>query len=292
MNNSHDKLTTRLTQILLKLNSSERFTIDELATEFNVSLRTIQRDINERLSYLPLKKENNYIFLEEYYLGKLSFQDIKNFASLSGIKELYQNLDDDFVISLLNQKFKDIYLIKGTNYETTNLTKEFKDIEIAIKNHYQINFTYNDKKRKFKPYRLVNTSGIWYLIGDDNDKLKTFTLSKLTNLQLTNQEFIINDEFINIIEEDKDTWFSQDNIEVILSIDASIASYFTRRELLPHQKIIEQNSDKLIISTVVSYDEEILKIVKSWIPNISIVKPVYLQEKLQDQLNGYIKTMI
>ncbi len=45
---NHDKLSTRLTQILQKLNSGESLSLDDLANEFNVSLRTIQRDINER----------------------------------------------------------------------------------------------------------------------------------------------------------------------------------------------------------------------------------------------------
>ena len=63
-----------------------------MVEEFNVTKRTIQRDILERLSYLPIKRDNNFYYLEEYYLGKLNFEDIKNFAILSGIKELYPSL--------------------------------------------------------------------------------------------------------------------------------------------------------------------------------------------------------
>ena len=48
MEKSYDKLLARLFQILLKLNSGERFTVEELAKEFNVSKRTVQRDMNER----------------------------------------------------------------------------------------------------------------------------------------------------------------------------------------------------------------------------------------------------
>ena len=76
MSKSNDKLSIRLTQILLKLNSGEILSLDDLALEFNVSKRTIQRDINERFSYLPLIKKDGYIRIEEYCLGKLSFKDI------------------------------------------------------------------------------------------------------------------------------------------------------------------------------------------------------------------------
>ncbi len=79
----HDKLSVRLSQILTKLNNGERFTLEDLTIEFNVGIRTIIRDIRERLNYLPLKKEGKYYFLEEYALGKLNFNDIKNFATIS-----------------------------------------------------------------------------------------------------------------------------------------------------------------------------------------------------------------
>ena len=73
---SHDKIATRLVCILVKLNNGESFTVEELAEEFNISVRTIQRDLNERLIYLPIIKENNHYSMESYALGKLNFEDI------------------------------------------------------------------------------------------------------------------------------------------------------------------------------------------------------------------------
>ena len=99
---NHDKIATRLAQILNKLNSGERFSVEELVEEFCVTSRTIQRDLNERLSYLPLKKENNLYYLEEYYLGKLNFEDIKNFAILSGVRDLFPSLKEDFLKNVLD----------------------------------------------------------------------------------------------------------------------------------------------------------------------------------------------
>ena len=75
--------------ILTKLNNGEQLLVEELAEEFGVSVRTVQRDINERLSYLPIVKENGLYQLEAYCLGKLNFDDIKIFATLGSIKELY-----------------------------------------------------------------------------------------------------------------------------------------------------------------------------------------------------------
>ena len=79
-------------------------------------------------------------------------------------------------------------------------------------------------------------------------------------------------------------------IEVTLQIDKKVKDYFTRRELLPHQNIIEnkEQNDDLIVTTIVSYEEEILKVVRYWMPHIRILKPVYLYDKLTKQLEDYI----
>lgn len=61
---NYDKLATRLAQILEKLNAGKRFSVEELVEEFGIQKRTIQRDLNECLSYLPLKKEKGFYFLQ------------------------------------------------------------------------------------------------------------------------------------------------------------------------------------------------------------------------------------
>jgi len=53
----YDKTLTRLTIILQKLYDGELLSVKELAEEFNVSERTIQRDFNERLIRFPIEKE-------------------------------------------------------------------------------------------------------------------------------------------------------------------------------------------------------------------------------------------
>ena len=44
-----------------------------------------------------------------------------------------------------------------------------------------------------------------------------------------------------------------------------------------------------VVSTNVSFDDEILNIVKQWIPYIEILKPIELQERLEDILKNYLK---
>ena len=65
-------------------------------------------------------------------------------------------------------------------------------------------------------------------------------------------------------------------------VQAFLNANIPKDEILPNKKLLEQNDEYFTISTIVSYDNEILKVVKYWLPYIKIVSPQYLQEKLND----------
>lgn len=189
----YDKLSIRLVQILSKFNNGESLSAQELAQEFNVDTRTIQRDLNERLAFMPIKKENGRYVLESFALGKLSFKDIQNFTTLSGIAELYPKLDQGFIVDLLSHRVNKVLMVKNEGFQKVDY-ELFKDLSVAILRHNVLNFFYKDKERQIKPYKLVNYKGIWYLLGDENDKLKHFNLDKISKLRTKNENFIPNEK--------------------------------------------------------------------------------------------------
>lgn len=292
MKKSHDTLAYRLSLILTKLNSGECFTAIELAEEFNVSSRTIQRDINERLSYIPIEKKGDYYSMEGYALGKLSFEDIKNFATLSGVQSLYPTLTNEFITDILNAKLNKVYLIKSQGFEEIGSSQKvwFEQLSAAVVTHRSVSFNYTDKLREVNPYKLVNNNGIWYLLADEKGNLKNFTFSKIKQFDCRDDTkcFTPKKEFLEKISQNDTNWFSKENIEVTLQINNKAKEYFLRKEILPNKKIIEQNAEYFIISTNASYDDEILRLVKYWIPYIKIVSPQYLQEKLSVILKDYL----
>lgn len=155
----HDKIGTRLAIILEKLNCGESFSVKELSDEFNVTVRTIQKDLNQRLSYLPIKKDKTRYALEEYYLGKLNFQDIKNFATLSSIKDLYPSLEENFLKNLLDSTINSAYTIKGQSYEdTTDAKKLFSFFEKAINNHKEVELQFSLSLSRWRRPNKANSS--------------------------------------------------------------------------------------------------------------------------------------
>lgn len=50
---AHDKVATHLAEILIRLNNGEKFDPRQLAKDFGVTRHIIQRDLLERLAFLP-----------------------------------------------------------------------------------------------------------------------------------------------------------------------------------------------------------------------------------------------
>ncbi|HEH5496192.1 TPA: YafY family transcriptional regulator [Campylobacter coli] len=284
---THDKLAVRLAQILMRFNNGGRFSLEELASEFNVDIRTIQRDLNQRLSFMPIQKENGKYFLESFALGKLSFKDIQNFAMLSGIQELYPKLDEDFITDLLNSKVNSIFMIKNNGFEKVDY-ENFEIISVAILKHNILNFDYKDKNRKVKPYKLLNYQGIWYLIADEKDKLKHFTFSKIKNIRKNNETFTPKEEFLDQILNDKNIWLD-DSKEAIVKLDKKAKEYFFRKNILNNFELIDEDEQSYTLKVYFSYDDELLNVVKQWIPYIKIEKPFELKEKLDSILKDYLE---
>ncbi len=287
---SHDVLARRLALILTKLNNGERFTLEELAIEFGTSTKTIMRDIRERFSYLEIKKEGKYYFLDERIIGKLNLEDIKNFAMISGIKSLYPKFTHQFLTELLDNNTQKSFLVKNNGFEDIEDRKEmFEELNRAILSTNIITFKYNDKPKSVEPYKLIHTNGIWYLCANDDNKIKTYTLSKIKQLKTIQETFTLNTKLLQEIKSDESKWFSSEQKEVILKIDNQAKEYFLRKPTLSNMTILEKHEDYFIVSTKVAFDDEILHLVKYWIPYIQIIEPKELTQKLHNILTQYLK---
>lgn len=291
MKNDRDKILARLSSILGKLNVGESVSVSELAEEYGVSTKTIERDM-KAFSFLPIRSDKKGCYsLEPYALEKLSYDDIKNFAALSGVKHLFPSLSDDFIADILNTKIRSAYSIKPPTHEDlSDKSEEFTSITTAILENIPIRCIYKDKPRLLNPYKLVNQHGIWYLVADDEGALKNFSFSKITNIQIMDKErFEPKADFLETLKNPNSNWFSQTMFDVTLEISPEVSEYFLKRKILPNQTVLKHTASELIIKTKISYEEEILRIVQYWLPHIKIISPEHLQEKLVQNLQEYLK---
>jgi predicted DNA-binding transcriptional regulator YafY len=64
-----------------------------------------------------------------------------------------------------------------------------------------------------------------------------------------------------------------------------------RKPLFANQTIISEDVDKIILSTQVAFEDEILNVVRQWIPHIKIVEPQFLKDNLKNALVKYLDEM-
>jgi predicted DNA-binding transcriptional regulator YafY len=288
------KLAERLAEIIGMLNNGNEINYFDLASYFNVSERTIRRDINERLSFLSIDKNGNSFKLNKLQTNSLNKDLINVFAQRCGITELFPFFDTAFINTLMEPKESSAYLIKPSNFETheVNVSRNtFIKIEQAITSNKQISFTYNSKKyTDIQPYKIINFDGFWYLAASDNGKLKSFHIGLINSLWNNGTLFVKEDYIQQQILSDDSIWFGQPKTKVSLKVDNAIAHFFNRREFFPEQKIVEITKEgDLIITTKIANKKQILPLIKKWIPNIHIITPNSLKKKLQEELIAYIK---
>jgi predicted DNA-binding transcriptional regulator YafY len=296
---NHDTLVYRLAQMLVKLNQGEKLDPQSLADEFGVNLRTIQRDLNQRFAYLPLEKTDGRYHIDPTFLGKLSTRDIERFAGLAGIRGLFPSLSDDFLRDIFDARIQSALLIKGHNYEDiAGKENLFRQIEQAIIARQHVSFDYCKEEgtktyRTIAPFKLINNKGIWYLVGRDGEKLKTFSFSKLVQLRPLDTRFEPDPGIDKRLAEDDGVWLSEEKKEIVLKIASEVSGYFKRRKLIANQVIEKELEDGgLIVSAKIGHPNQVLPIVRYWIPHIRIISPEGLQEEMDREIVTYLGKVV
>ncbi|WP_242451945.1 WYL domain-containing protein [Rhodanobacter sp. T12-5] len=285
----HETVASRLASILLKLNQGESFNPQELADEFGVHERTIYRDLNRFAGIVERSSDGKYRIVPEYQ-GKLRPKDLETFAKLVGVDELFPQSGTRFLMALLDTLSQSSFLVRGHHYEKLKPhDAQFQQLDNAIRDGKRCTLTYADKRRTLEPYRLVNNKGIWYLTATDEGRLKSFSLSRISQLVVGGDSLEPRADIQRKIEDDDDVWFSEEKTEVLLSVAPQVAYYFQRRKLLPQQVIDKElENGGLIVSSRVSDENQILPLVRYWIPHVRILEPGWLRDANCEGLKKYM----
>ncbi|QJB48089.1 WYL domain-containing protein [Acinetobacter sp. NEB149] len=292
---THERLAERLARILTKLNVGYQLRAAELVAEFQVSIRTIERDFDRLGSYLPLlQDEQKRYYLEPSYLGRFKLQDIQTFAQLSGISELYPALDMSFMRELLDERANQVFSAKGYYFEDAKqFAKHFKLLASAIYKRQQVELQYSDQLRIIKPYRLIHHHGIWYLVGVDQDKLRTYRLSQVQQLKLVSkaESFAHDPEILKMLADEDSIWFGQQKQQVLIRVQPEVTVFFEERRLFPEQRIEQEaETGELVISCQIRHEMQLLPLVRYWLPYVKIIEPIHFQQKLEQDLQGYLRS--
>ena len=206
---SDDMQIDRLIQIVFLLLRHENITAKQLAEELCVSTRTIYRDINIlSVAGIPITSQKGFggglSLLQGFSLDKSYFTQEEQNNIVQALQILkssnYPDADKSLnkVAGLFSHNLQSEWLEIDFSYrgspekERNNITA----LERAIINKYVITFTYFNAEltvthQTVEPLKLVFKSHSWYLVAYSENKkdIRTFKMSRIRELQITNQLF-------------------------------------------------------------------------------------------------------
>ena len=284
----------RLFQLIYLLLERGRMTADQLAAELEVSTRTILRDVDTLSAagipvYTAQGKGGGVALLDGYVLDRASFTDAEQQMLLLTMQSMPGRRSDEALgklSALFHRSEEDWMQISLSRWGAAGQdTEAFRLMKSAILSRRTTRFTYassrgGTSKRQVLPARLVFKGAAWYLQAFDLDRedYRTFRLSRILDPD-------IGGEIFHRRLTPPDIGFSGE-IPPLFRVDAQL-------KFPPHlawrvydefdRSCVEPMEDgSLLVSTVFPEDGRLYGYLLSFGPELEILAPPSLQQKMAE----------
>lgn len=293
----------RLFEIVYILLNKKTATAKELAERFEVSVRTIYRDIDMLSSagipvYASQGKGGGISLLDDYVLNKSVLTEDEQNEILFALQSLTitQNPETDKVLSKLSSLFNK----SKTNWIEVDLSPwgsdknkkcEFTILKNAILNHQMIEFTYfntsgEKSSRKVEPIKLIFKVHAWYLQGFclAKNEYRTFKISRMSNIEIT-QEF-----FTDRMPEGLSVDENEQNSQKWINVQVKIAPQGAYRvfDEFDESEITRNQDGSFTVATSLPENEWLFHYILSFGTDIEVLTPQNIREMIQGKLNEII----
>ena len=208
------KRLSRLTSILIQLQTKRLVTATELSNKYKVSKRTIYRDIKAlENAGVPLLTEEGkgYTLMEGYKLPPIMFTEEQANALILAEQLVLKNNDASFVNDYSDAIDKIKSILRYTDKEKANLLVDrtqynevinqerssnvLSDLQYALTNYNLVKIKYINKdeavsERMIEPFALLSTLN-WYLIAwcRLRKEFRFFRLDRIKKLEVQLEKF-------------------------------------------------------------------------------------------------------
>ena len=287
----------RLFRILYYILEKGKVTANELADKFEVSVRTIYRDIDSISSagipiYALQGKGGGIEIAEDFVLSKSLLSENEKQQIMSALQGL-----DNTTIQRENElltKLSALFKMKNTSWIEVDFNnwqnnkmyeKTFDDIKSAILSKNIISFTYfssNEKEtdRSVKPVRLLFKSQDWYLYALcllRND-FRYFKLSRIMNLEIHTEKF--DDSFENVIL--KKEMPHENTVHIKVKFDRKVA-FRVYDEI--NGEITEDNDGNLYSEIEIPNDYNLYNYIFSFGDGAEVLEPKEIRMQIKEMIN-------
>ncbi|WP_430401787.1 helix-turn-helix transcriptional regulator [Fluviicola sp.] len=216
MNDNETSRLSRLTAILLQLQSKRLVTATSLAVKFDVSVRTIYRDIRAlEQSGVPIITEEGkgYSLMEGYRISPVTFSEREANALITAEQFVLKNKDASFIQdftdaitkikSVLRESAKDganllsdrIAIDQNSSYNRTS--NQLSSLQLALTNFNLVKMKYQKadddatSERIIEPFALLTVNENWLLLAwcRLRKEFRFFRLDRIKGIQVQNDKF-------------------------------------------------------------------------------------------------------
>lgn len=292
----------RYFQMIYLLLDKGQMTAPELADYFEVSIRTIYRDIDILSSagipiYATQGKGGGIAIQDSYVLKKslLSEQEQKQILmALQGIRVL-----EDEQINMLLSKLSGVFQRQQGNWleiDFSTWTKSgagkhnFQLLQSAIWKSRIVSFSYysgkgEQTKRIIELHKLVFKTSDWYLYGycTLRKDFRFFKLTRIRDLKLQDAEFMR--ETPEHIFERSDE-FEMKTVQVTLLFDAGMSHEVYEKF---DEEVSEQEDGSLLVTTILPDNELLYSYVLSCRERVEVLSPPYVRDNVRKRVRKMLE---
>jgi predicted DNA-binding transcriptional regulator YafY len=286
----------RMLTIIVMLLNRDRITARELADKFEVSVRTVYRDIEAiNMAGIPVisfsGNDGGFGIMENYKIDRqlLSLSDM--LTILTALKGINTGLDDREVdsaiekISSLVPKekveemrlfFKQMVIDISPYGHTEKYKDKVKVIQRSIADNKLIRIVYTNAKgekleRTIEPMTLLIKGYTWYLFAfcRERNDYRIFRFSRIKNVEILDQNFIRKDASYNKYISQNDEAQAITNIVLKFSpkVRVKVEDYFEEEQME-----IQANGD-IIVRVSYPEDEWVYSFILSYGEHVEVLEP-------------------
>ena len=296
------QVNNRLFEIVYILMQKRKTTAKELADRFEVSTRTIYRDI-ETLStanipiYASKGKDGGIGLLDEYVLNKTILSEEEQnqiLFALQGMKKVKGQDEKDILerLSILfNKKINDWIKIDFSNWGNVQ-EERFDIIKSAILNKQLVQFIYynsnrEESKRIVEPLQIWFKDKSWYLVSYCKLKqdYRIFKIARIKDIKILQEHFER-----ELPKEEKN---EKHNFKIIeLELEINKAMTYRVYDEFESKEITKKQDGNFMIKVKYPENEWIYGYILSFGEYAKVLNPGYAKNRIKDKLQRTLKNYL
>lgn len=285
---------SRLFKIIYFILEKGRVTAPELAEKFEVSVRTIYRDVDVISSagipiYVTTGRSGGIQILDNYVLDKAFFSDKEKHDILSALQSL-SVIDNTYERELLT-KVSALFNTQPENWVEVDFSRwgsktqdnaKFEQLKNATINHKVATIVYvssyfKKTKRNIHPLKLYYKSKEWYVKAycTEKNNFRLFKINRIIHCEILDEDFIPVE-----FPESQDTEQNGYN-KIILRFPKEMA--YRVYDEFTEDEITEQENGDFIAAAYMPEDTWLIGYLLSYGVYVEVIEPAYLRKALSDE---------